>query len=32
MNWQQPIPRKYTQLPTAQVVERMAARKAELGE
>ncbi len=32
MNWQQPIPREYTQLPIAEVVERIAARKAELGE
>ena len=32
MNWQQPIPRNYTQMPTAEVVERIAARKAELGE
>src|SRR4029079_8685188 len=32
MNWQQPIPRSYTQLPTAEVVERIAARKAQLGD
>jgi len=32
MNWQQPIPRSYTQLPTEVVVQRIAARQAELGE
>src|SRR4029078_5902657 len=32
MNWQQPIPRIYTQLPRAEVNARIAARKAELGE
>jgi len=32
MNWQQPIPREYTSLPTATVVERIAARKAQLGD
>ena len=32
MNWQQPIPREYTALPTDTVVARIAARKAELGE
>src|SRR6476469_2253077 len=32
MNWQQPIPKSYTQLPTEEVVARIAARKAELGE
>ncbi len=32
MNWQQPIPHSYTQLPTATVVERIAARKAQLGD
>jgi quinolinate synthase len=32
MNWQQPIPRSYTTLPTDEVVNRIAARKAELGE
>jgi quinolinate synthase len=32
MNWQQPIPKSYVQLPTEEVVERIAARKAELGD
>src|SRR4051812_1212032 len=32
MNWQQPIPRSYTQLPTAEVTARIAARKEELGD
>jgi quinolinate synthase len=32
MNWQQPIPRAYLQLSTDEVVARIAARKAELGE
>jgi quinolinate synthase len=32
MNWQQPIPRSYTQLPPEEVVNRIAARKAELGD
>jgi quinolinate synthase len=32
MNWQQPIPRAYTQLPPDEVVTRIAARKAELGD
>src|SRR5690242_13893860 len=32
MNWQQPIPRTYTQLPTDEVVQRIGLRKAELGE
>jgi quinolinate synthase len=32
MNWQQPIPRSYTQLPTDEVVQRIGLRKAELGE
>jgi quinolinate synthase len=32
MNWQQPIPRSYTQLPLAEVTARIAARKAELGD
>ena len=31
MNWQQPIPRSYTQLPMPEVTARIAARKAELG-
>ena len=32
MNWQQPIPRSYTSLPTEEVVRRIADRKSELGE
>ncbi|MGN6368231.1 MAG: quinolinate synthase NadA [Phycisphaerae bacterium] len=32
MNWQQPIPRSYTSLPTDEVVRRIAERKSELGE
>jgi quinolinate synthase len=32
MNWQQPIPRTYLQLPTEEVVARIAGRKGELGE
>lgn len=32
MNWQQPIPREYTQLGTDELVARIGARKAELGE
>src|SRR4051794_37075535 len=32
MNWQQPIPREYVSLPKGEVVARLAARKAELGE
>jgi quinolinate synthase len=32
MNWQQPIPRSYTSLPTEEVVRRIANRKSELGE
>ena len=32
MNWQQPIPRSYTSLPTDEVVRRIADRKSELGE
>ncbi|MEI8194368.1 MAG: quinolinate synthase [Phycisphaerae bacterium] len=31
MNWQQPIPRAYTQLPPAEAIARIAARKAEFG-
>ncbi len=31
MNWQQPIPRSYTQLPMSEVTARIALRKAELG-
>jgi quinolinate synthase len=32
MNWQQPIPRSYIQMPTADVVAQIAARKAQLGD
>jgi quinolinate synthase len=32
MNWQQPISREYTHLPIEEVVERIAARKAEFGD
>ena len=32
MNWQQPIPRTYTSLPTAEAVRRIADRKSELSE
>ena len=32
MNWQQPIPRSYTSLPTEEVVRRIADRKSELGD
>ncbi len=32
MNWQQPIPRSYIQMPTAEVVAKIAARKAQLGD
>ena len=32
MNWQQPIPRSYTSLPTDEVVRRIADRKSELGD
>lgn len=31
MNWQQPIPRHYTQMPPDELIARIAARKAELG-
>jgi quinolinate synthase len=31
MNWQQPIPRSYTQIPPEEVVARIAARKEQLG-
>ena len=31
MNWQQPLPKTYTQMPTDEVVRRIAARKSELG-
>ncbi|HVT80275.1 MAG TPA: quinolinate synthase, partial [Phycisphaerae bacterium] len=31
MNWQQPIPRTYVQMPPEEVVEKIAARKAQLG-
>src|SRR5215208_3440512 len=32
MNWQQPIPKSYTQMSPETLVERIATRKAELGE
>ena len=32
MNWQQPILRRYTEMPADEAVARIAARKAELGE
>src|SRR3954469_2437768 len=32
MNWQQPIPKSYTQMSPQELVERIAARKAEFGQ